>query len=264
MQNKVIGIVGGMGSEAGIALYQRILANTHARTDQEHLSTILMSFPELIADRTAFLMGDTSINPAYEVVNVIDRLARAGAEVVGIACNTSHVSEIFDVIVEGTLHLSRPVRLLNMPFEVSDHLKVQVTNGSRVGVLMTNGTYHSGLYGKVVEEAGCIPVIPDQTFQKHVVHKMIYDPEIGIKANFGLLKPATRDLFKRAMEFFIDASCEAVILGCTELSLTGDLQKHYPLRYVDSTECMARALIRAATDGQEIKRRDHRLVEVSQ
>jgi aspartate racemase len=251
MPRKVIGIVGGMGSEAGIALYQSVLAHTHAGSDQEHLSTILMSFPELISDRTAFLVGETKINPAYEVVNVIERLATSGAEVIGIACNTSHVAEIFDVITEGVEELALPVELLNMPEEVGCHLKNQLPSGSRVGVLMTNGTYHSGMYEDVICKSGFTPVVPDEDFQKEVIHPMIYDPINGIKANYGVLKPGTRRLFEQAMDHFIQERCDAVILGCTELSLTGELHNKYPIRFIDSTDCLAQSLVQKATEHQE-------------
>src|SRR5690349_15710985 len=87
----VIGIVGGVGPEAGGILYQYITMYTSASCDQEHLSVILMSFPKYIADRTDFIKGKTAANPACEIAAVIRKLYMAGARIMGIACNTSHV-----------------------------------------------------------------------------------------------------------------------------------------------------------------------------
>src|SRR6187402_3337971 len=98
--NKVIGIVGGMGPQAGAALFNDILRQTNAMTDQQHLSTILMSFPGDIADRTAFLEGEPVVNPAFVIAQVIKKLENAGAEIIGMACNTSHAPEIYDVVTE--------------------------------------------------------------------------------------------------------------------------------------------------------------------
>ena len=97
-EDRVIGIVGGMGPQAGVALFSNIVRFTSATQDQQHLSTILMSFPRHIPDRTLFLEGVAEINPAVNVVNIIRKLESAGASVVGIACNTCHAPAIFDVI----------------------------------------------------------------------------------------------------------------------------------------------------------------------
>jgi aspartate racemase len=250
MHQKVIGIVGGMGPEAGIALHKSILANTNARTDQEHLSIITMSFPGLISDRTAYLEGKSSINPAYEIARVIDKLSLVGAEVIGIACNTCHVPKIFEIVMDEVSKIPRSIELLNMPYEVGDYLKKRISDGSRVGILMTNGTYNSRLYEKVVQKAGCVAVIPDLKFQNDVVHKMIYDPKIGIKANCGCITREAQFLFEKTIDLFIAKGCDVVTLGCTELSLTVDLQSNYTIEFVDSTQCLATALVNASTNYQ--------------
>ena len=41
MKEKVIGIMGGMGPEAGIDLFSRITSQTHAKCDTDHLHVIL-------------------------------------------------------------------------------------------------------------------------------------------------------------------------------------------------------------------------------
>src|SRR5215213_8942139 len=99
-RNKTIGIVGGMGPQAGVALLNSITCMTGAAKDQEHLSAILMSFPGEVEDRTSFLEGNVSINPAYSIANIISRLEIAGANIIGIACNTSHAPRIYNVITE--------------------------------------------------------------------------------------------------------------------------------------------------------------------
>ncbi|MEQ9659939.1 MAG: hypothetical protein RLO00_17505, partial [Fulvivirga sp.] len=63
MEHRTIGIVGGMGPQAGVTLHEAIVRHTSAITDQEHLSVILMTFPRAIQDRTKFLCGLTKENP---------------------------------------------------------------------------------------------------------------------------------------------------------------------------------------------------------
>ena len=52
-----IGIVGGAGPYAGLDLAQKLLQQTKANSDQDYLPTLLISTPELIEDRTDFLLG---------------------------------------------------------------------------------------------------------------------------------------------------------------------------------------------------------------
>src|SRR5687767_3302365 len=115
VNERVIGIVGGMGPEAGLNLCRTILTHTPADTDQDHLSVIHISYSKYIADRTAFIQGRTFVNPAYSIVEVIRKLEMAGATIVCLACNTAHAPEIFNVIMRELEKMNSKVQLINMP-----------------------------------------------------------------------------------------------------------------------------------------------------
>ena len=70
-KEKVIGIVGGMGPMASLDLCQKILNETNALNDQDHLPVILLSAPHLIQDRTSYLLGKDKINPAIPISKII-------------------------------------------------------------------------------------------------------------------------------------------------------------------------------------------------
>src|SRR6187431_541684 len=142
-KDKIIGIIGGMGPESGLALCSSILNHTHASTDQEHLSVILMSFPKHLEDRTLFLEGLVDVNPAFNVVEVIRKLENAGAQIVGIACNTCHAPRILDVILSELRRSDSHVKLVEMPLETCRYLKNYCPGIRRVGIMATNGTYKS-------------------------------------------------------------------------------------------------------------------------
>ena len=257
-RENVIGIVGGMGPEAGVALYKRILSNTPAGSDQEHLSVMLMSFPGHIVDRTAFLEGVTHINPAYNVVKIIEKLETAGAGIIGIACNTSHAPEIFDVIMEELDRKNSSVTLVNMPLETCLYIKDKYPFVRRVGVMATNGTCKSGVYENLLRRLGYDLVIPDSEFQNDFIHRIIYDPWFGIKANPNCITPEAKLLIERSICFFRERNTDAIILGCTELSLGINKNVVDGLLIVDSMEVLALALIREATSRIEaiIKMKD--------
>lgn len=244
--SKVIGIVGGMGPQAGIALYEKLVSNTLVNTDQQHLSVVLMAFPKNIVDRTLFLEGLVSINPAYEIVKIIKKLVISGAQVIGIACNTSHSPAIFDIIAYEVGKLGSKIKLLHMPLEVCDYISGNYPRISRVGLMVTNGTYRSGLYKNLLQERGIDVVVPDRNFQNNVIHKMIYDPEIGIKANSNRIREEAQLLCNEALFFFKKHNVEAIILGCTELSLILKASEVDGMHIIDSTECLAKALVKEA------------------
>ena len=243
----VIGIVGGMGPEAGLALFNKILLHTDARTDQEHLSVMLMSFPKHIADRTLFLEGRVSANPAYSVARVLEKLQNAGSKVAAIACNTCHAPAIYNTILEELDRIHCSIKLVNMPFETCRYIQEHHAQVHRVGVMGTNGTYKAGIYEHLLKACGYEVVVPDFGFQNEVIHRMIYDPEFGIKANLNSITRETKLLMDKALAFFKQKKASAIILGCTELSLvTANDEVSTDMIVVDSIDALALALIREA------------------
>lgn len=242
----VIGIVGGMGPQSGLALFNSIICNTKSTSDQQHLSVILMSFPKHIVDRTLFLEGNTDTNPAYNIVNIIRKLEGSGAKIVGMACNTSYSSPIYNVITEQLDRMNSRVKVLHMPLETCRYIRNHHTSVTRVGLMTTNGTYKSGVYKNILTNWGYEVILPDFPFQNNVIHDMIYHPEYGIKANPRNISKETKSLLTRALLFFKSKKAEAIILGCTELSLVLQEGITKGMLVVDSTEALARALIAEA------------------
>jgi len=87
-QKRVIGILGGMGPEATVALYKRILDRTPAKRDQDHLRVIIDSNPK-IPDRTAAIVGKGE-SPLPMMTEGVRNLERVGADFLIIPCNTAH------------------------------------------------------------------------------------------------------------------------------------------------------------------------------
>ncbi|MBL6448213.1 aspartate/glutamate racemase family protein [Fulvivirga sp. 29W222] len=252
-QDNVIGIVGGVGPQAGLAMYDYILRYTKAAKDQDHLSVVLMSFPRHIADRTAFLDDPLRPNPAYNIARVILNLEQAGAKVVGIACNTSYAREIYSVILDELSKMNSQVSLLNMPKETCRYIKSNHLHVRRVGVMSTNGTYRSEVYKHLLEGYGFEVILPDEQFQNDVIHRMIYDENIGLKANPDKVTFDAKQLMREALNYFANAKAEAVILGCTELSLVAPYVTPNDIVLVDSSEVLAKALIRESLANDKAK-----------
>jgi aspartate racemase len=242
---KWIGVVGGVGPFAGIDLLGKIAAQTVAGEDQAHLTVLNWSQPNLIVDRTEFLLGKVAENPAFALAAQVQQLAKMGAEVVGIPCNTAHAPRIFAQIRAELAAADCDIILLHMIEEVGRFLQATHPSVRQIGVLSTTGTYRAGVYADVLEPLGFTAVLPPNTLQTEKIHPAIYDPIYGIKACGFVTEQAGNNL-RLGIKSLKVAGAEAIILGCTELPLAFEKSHEASLPLIDPTLILARALIREA------------------
>lgn len=201
MMSGTVGIIGGMGPMATCDLFRKIIENTKAERDQDHIHVVIDSNTN-IPDRTeAILRGGPS--PVGEIVKSARFLETMHPDVLLLPCNTSHY--YYDEIVS---QIHTP--LLHMPHLTVEYLKRK--RYRRVGLLATEGTIKSGVYTRLLEEAKIAAVVPSDEEQKEVTC-LIYD---GIKANNADFDTAN---VKRVLARMRDAGAETMLLGCTELSV---------------------------------------------
>jgi aspartate racemase len=240
----MIGIVGGVGPYAGLDLARKIFDQTIASRDQDHLSVALLSAPGEIADRTEFLLGKTETNPAHALADIILKLERMGASVVGIPCNTAHAPPIFDVITRELETAGCNVKLVHMIEAVTGFVRRRHPRIETVGVLSTTGTYESGVYPEIIEREGLKVVQPDESLQEEI-HAAIYDPEYGIKARSNPVTEKARDKLLAGVAALLRDGAEAIILGCTEIPLAIKDGEIGDTPIIDPTLVLARALIKS-------------------
>ena len=256
---KTIGIVGGVGPYAGLDLAKKIFDNTEARHDQEHLDVLLLNSPRLIDDRSAYLLAvrDGKVctdpatdpaNPGRGIVTCIRKLAAAGAEVVGVPCNTAHSPLIFDVIEREVAVQLPGIQLLHLVRATVAAVCAFLPQGSTIGLLATPGTYASGVYQTHVEEAdmcGTYRLLDPDEAGKSRVRDAIYDTDYGIKAKSAPVTFRAIDYLTTEVWRLNERGANAVIMGCTEIPLALDYQA-FPFPLIDPAIALARALICAA------------------
>ncbi len=223
---KTVGIVGGMGPEATVDLFEKIIHNTKVNRDQDHIRVVIDSNPE-IPDRTSFILG-MGPDPRPAMITGARHVEAIGAEIIAIPCNTAH---FFYADIQRAVH----VQVLHMMRLVAAHLKGRV---GHVGLLATTGTLRTGLYEAALREIGVDTLVPDGQGQERVM-QAIYQ---GVKA--GRLEPARVAILPEAAAL-VARGAEAVIAGCTEVPLvlhTGDV----PVEVVDATDILAKACVQAA------------------
>ena len=225
-KTKLLGVLGGLGPMATVYFYELLTALTDAKSDQEHIDMVISS-RATTPDRTAFILGESKINPIDDMIEDAKKLVAFGAEIIAIPCNTAHY--FYDQLAAAV-----NVPILNIVEESVACLKNDGVR--RFGLLATDGTVQSGTYQKYCKAHDITCVIPDKNFQKMVM-TIIYDQ---IKQG----KRADMQSFERIEDHMRSLGCERLILGCTELSL---IKRDEGLSdyFTDSLECLALATIRA-------------------
>ena len=236
----MLGIVGGIGPMAGADLYKKIVENTIANTDQEHLSVLLASMPNEIADRTSFLLGKTDKNPAPAIAQIILMLERAGATHIGIACNTAHSPQIFEPMYSILAQNESKVFIVNMIEETVGNILTHPNRIQRVGILGTTGTYKTRIYQDRLESSGLLSILLDDNQQEILSQRAIYE----IKAASTKVPESPVDLLNEAIDLLKKAGAQAIVLGCTELGMIEDRLNLQGLAVFNPNLILARSLIR--------------------
>lgn len=225
---KTIGILGGMGPLATYDLGMKILDNTRAECDQDHIPVLIDSNTR-IADRTeAILHGGA--DPLPEMILSAKRLEAAGADFLIIPCNTAHY--FYDGVSEC---VSIPV--LHMPRETAGRLREAAVR--RAGILATDGTCQSGIYDSILREEGIEPIYPSEECQRTIM-SLIYDYVKAGNMDFSELD------IDGAVDELKQKGAEALVLACTELPMAFDIIGDTGLPVIDPTEVLAQAAVVSA------------------
>ena len=216
----IIGVIGGVGPQAGLDFVQKIFSNTLAVRDQDHLNCILISCPSIIPDRTGFLLhgAEKGENPASGMYESARRLYMAGVRTVAVACNTAHASRIFAPFCSMALELLPDLRIVNMLETCAVHVRESL-RVYRLGLLATKGTHQSRVYHEYFREADGFWLIEPDADGQEKVHNAIYNEDYGIKASSQKISSKAIDLINQEISSLVGRGAEAIILGCTELPL---------------------------------------------
>lgn len=228
MEKKVIGIIGGMGPMATADMFRKIVLNTKAEQDQDHLRILIDNNVD-IPDRTAaILRGGEDPSPA--LISSAKSLKDMGAQLLIIPCNTAHY---FHANVQAAVDI--PV--LHM-IELTCQ-EVKERGAKCIGLMATDGTIQTGIYQKAFQEHG-IKLIHAEGEDQAAIMDVIYN---GVKA--GALTYDTTKI-RAVMDKLLAQGAELLVLGCTELPLAVENYHLTDYPIVDSTKVLAKAAIKEA------------------
>lgn len=226
---KRLGIIGGMGPAAGARLFTCVTEMTAARTDREHIDTILLSDPS-VPDRTSYLSGSADARDFVPILQEKVRLLEMlGCEVLAMSCNTAHAG--YSEIASAAPH----TQFLHMPKETIQF--VASLGCQHPIILATTGTIESNIFQSLCADEGIGCVLPSIELQV-LIMDMIYT---YLKAG----KTVPTKMLRTAFAKIIASDADSIILGCTELSLL-DLGYCYgPLPIIDTLDVLAWRCVQA-------------------
>ena len=210
MDEKIIGILGGMGPEASADLYMRIIKATPVNRDQDHYRIIIDSNPK-VPDRTPAILG-TGPSPLPVMLETARNIQNAGADFLLMSCNTAHY--FYKQLQDG---LDIPV--LHMIGLSAADTAERLPSVRKAGLLATDGTLASRLYHDSYGEKEIEILAPSAGSQSRVMDAIYRHIKTGDLDRGG-------ELLRGVAEELIADGAEAVICGCTEVSLVlhdGDL-----------------------------------------
>ena len=198
---KRLGILGGMGPAASAEYITRLIQQTPATCDQEHIPFVLWSNPQIPDRSTSMRAGDSK--PLRYLIEGILALRYSQCDLIVIPCNTAHFW--FDELIK------HDVPIIHIVDSVASALRGVNVTGT-VGVMGTQGTIEFGLYQKHLGKLGWDCIVPTTEEMDTLVQ-----PAIDLIKS-GHLDQA-HDMFMLVVDSLITRGAQAVVLGCTEIPL---------------------------------------------
>ena len=197
----MIGILGGMGTQAGLDFCNKLSMINRGKIDQNYPLFILYN-------KSNIPKRPENIKKYYNVLKSLITgcllLQKNNCKFIVMPCNTAHYW--YD-----DLQRKIKIPILSMPKEVYLHTKKQCKKNSKIGILCTEATLKTGVYNKYFDKNYKL-VSPKKKLQKINVNKAIKYVKMGkIKLAEKTIRPAVNELIKM--------NCKKIILGCTELPI---------------------------------------------
>ena len=214
----MIGILGGMGTQAGLDFCNKLAMLNRGKIDQEYPLFMLYNKSNIpgrptsisvhAASSSDILGRPKNLNKYNKVLKSLIEgcisLQKSNCKFIVIPCNTAHYW--YD-------DLQKKIRIpiINMPKEVYLHAKKNCKKKSKIGLLATAGTLKTGVYNRFFDKNFSL-INPKKSLQKSSVNKAIK------YVKMGKIKDAEKAI-KPAVNYLIKMKCKKIVLGCTELPI---------------------------------------------
>ena len=197
----MIGILGGMGTQAGLDFCNKLAKINSGKLDQQYPMFVLYN-------KSNIPKRPENLKKYFNVLNSLvegcKMLQKNNCKFIVMPCNTAHYW--YD-----DLRKKVKIPILSMPREVYLDTSKNCKKNSKIGILSTEATLSTKVYNKYFDKNFNL-VSPNKSLQKNSVNKSIKLVKMGkIKEAEKAIRPAVSYLMK--------IKCKKIILGCTELPI---------------------------------------------
>ena len=200
---RVIGLIGGMSWESSAEYYRVLNRRVQERLGGHHCAELVLVNVDFEPIKHAQHEGDWAAATAPLVV-AARRLERAGASFALLCTNTMH--KVFDALEAAT-----PLPFLHLADATGE--RIRAAGLRRVGLLGTAFTMEQSFYRERLARFGIETLVPESE-DRSLIHRVIYDELCK-----GDIREASREAYAAVIARLRDRGAEAVILGCTEITL---------------------------------------------
>ena len=213
----MIGILGGMGTQAGLDFCNKLAILNRGKIDQKYPLFVLYNKSNIPGRPESIKIKNKNPNQLIKkertkkyllvlksLLKGCQLLKKSKCKFIVIPCNTAHYW--YD-------DLKKKIRIpiISMPKEVFLYAKKKCKKNSSIGLLATDGTIKTGVYNKYFDKHFNL-VYPNSNLQRISVNKAIkYVKQGNVKAANKIIQPA--------ISFLVKKRCKKIILGCTELPI---------------------------------------------
>ena len=193
----MIGILGGMGTQAGLDFCNKLAVLNRGKTDQKYPLFILYN-------KSNIPKRPENLKKYYNVLKSLvagcNLLKKNKCKFIVMPCNTAHYW--YD-----DLQKKIKIPIISIPKEVYIHTKKTCKKNSKIGILCTEATLKTGIYNRYFDKNFKL-ISPEKSLQTKYVNKAIKYVKLGkVKEAEKAIKPAVNYLMK--------IKCKKIILGCT-------------------------------------------------
>ena len=221
---KTLGLIGGMSWESSALYYRQINEAVRQRLGGLHSAKLVLlsvDFAEIEALQRA---GDWA-QAGVLLADAAQRLQGAGAEALVLCTNTMHV-------IAPTIEAGVHIPLLHIADATAQ--AARAAGHACVGLLGTRFTMEQSFYIERLRQHGLQVLLPEAE-ERATVHRIIYE-----ELCLGQVHDASRQQYRQAMAALVARGAQAIILGCTEITLlVGAADASVPL--LDTTALHAQA-----------------------
>ena len=227
MENRRLGVLGGMGPLASAHFMMRLTLLTPAERDQDHVRSVLWSDPT-IPDRIAARRG-TGPDPLPALVQGLRALEAAGCGAMAMPCNTAHGW------IDGMRAATSLPILHIVDATIADLRRRGIARGP-VGLMGTQATLDMALYQNPLSALGWPAILPTAAEMDRLIKPAIASVKQNRvwEANEPLVEAATALMGRGA---------GAVVLACTEIPLGLQAGPDSGVPMIDTVDALARAAI---------------------